>query len=310
MALALYEDALADPDPSTVGQARFRLGRIAWRQGRFDDALAEYAQAISIAEDRGMHLLRAHVENGIGAVHYARGAYKQARASYAIAEQLAGADTVLRGRIQLNIGVIANIEGDLSGAREAYLRSRDEFAAAGDESGEALVLHNLGMVYADMERWREADESYTRCLEIAERLGNRQMIANVLLNDSDVRCADGRYDEAVAQCERALAIYTEVGDEPGRGDALRGRAHALRRMGHLDAATLSLDEAMRIATHLQARLLEAEVARERGLVATAGGDDVEAERYLALALDAFTELGAQREVAEVRAELAALSEEG
>ena len=306
VALAFYERALADPDPAIVAEAHFRVGRIAWRQGRFDSALAEYASAAAMARTLGLHALSARIENGTGAVHYARGAYAQARASYAVAQELAGDDATLRGKILLNLGVISNIEGDLAGARDAYRRSRDAFASVADESGETLVLHNLGMVYADMERWDEAAECYARCLQLSERLGNRQMVANVLLNESEVECAGGRYDIAVAQCDRALAIYVEIGDEPGRGDALRGRAQALRRLGRFAEAASALQDAERIASRLQTRLLEAEVHREQGLLAAAMGDLAGATRRLTDALALFTELGAQRERDEVGAELSKL----
>ena len=308
VALAFYERALASSDPRVVAEAHFRVGRVAWRQGRFDDALTEYGQAATLARTLAIEGLQARVENGIGAVHYARGAYAQARASYAVAQELAGTDAVLRGKVLLNLGVILNIEGDLAGARDAYRKSRDAFASAGDESGEVLVLHNLGMVYADMEHWEEAAESYKRCLQLSERLGNRQMVANVLLNESDVHCAAGRYDVAVAQCDRALALYVEIGDEPGRGDALRGRARALRGAGRFAEAASSLQDATRIAARLQAALLEAEVHREQGLLAVAMGDRQGASHHLTAALDGFTRLGAQRECIEVRAELGSLGE--
>lgn len=308
VALAFYERALSSAEPRIVAEAHFRVGRVAWRQGRFDDALREYGQAATLARTLALDNLKARVENGIGAVHYARGAYAQARASYAVAQELAGTDAVLRGKVLLNLGVIANIEGDLAGARDAYKKSRDAFASVGDESGEVMVLHNLGMVYADMEHWEEATESYARCLQLSERLGNRQMVANVLLNESDVHCAAGRYDVAVAQCERALAVYVEIGDEPGRGDALRGRARALRGLGRFADATNSLQDAMRIASRLQTRLLQAEVQREFGLLASEMGDREEATRHLTAALAGFTELGAQRECIEVRVELRALDE--
>ena len=82
VALAFYERALDSTEPQVVAEAHFRVGRVAWRQGRFDDALSEYEKAATLARTLALQGLRARVENGIGAVHYARGAYAQARASY------------------------------------------------------------------------------------------------------------------------------------------------------------------------------------------------------------------------------------
>ena len=307
VAVTAYERLLDSADPAVVAEARFRLGRVAWRQGRFGDALSHYTAAAAGASHLGLRHLGARVENGVGAVHYARGAYAQARASYGVARELAADDPALLGKVLLNLGVIANIEGALDAARDAYRQSGRAFAAAGDDAGRALVLHNLGMVNADLELWDEAAESYAACLELCERQGNRQMVANVLLNQSELHDVAGRYDIAIAQCDRALMIYSEMGDQPGRGDALRARSRALRLLGRVDEAETNAAEALRIATKLQARLLEAEATRELGLVRLATGDRVSASLMLGRALASFTELGAAREVAAVRRELSQLS---
>src|SRR5579884_3620133 len=115
-AAAAYESALQSTDPLVVADARFHLGRVAWRRGRFDDAIAEYEKARALTLQHGAADLRARVENGLGVVFHSRGEFAQARAAYSVALQLAGDDTQ-RARVLLNLGAIANIEGDLDTAR-------------------------------------------------------------------------------------------------------------------------------------------------------------------------------------------------
>src|SRR5689334_15008124 len=110
-ASAAYESALGDDDPIVVADAHFHLGRVRWRQSRYDEAASHYEQARTAAVDLGANELRARIENGLGVVHHARGEMAQARAAYRVALDLA-ADTTQRGRILLNLGVIANIQGD------------------------------------------------------------------------------------------------------------------------------------------------------------------------------------------------------
>lgn len=298
-AAAAYGAALDDPDRRIVADAHFRLGRVSWRQGRYDEALAEYETARAMAMEIGDAEIRARAENGVGAVHYARGAYAQARAAYGVALDIT-TEPSLRGKITLNLGVIANIEGDLPTAREYYQRSRAIFRQAGDGAGEVLALHNLGMHHADVGEWDEADEAYARCLELCEEQGNRQMIANVLLNRSELSIARGSPEDAIAACDHALALYDRLGDEVGRGEALRWRGHALVRMKRLPEAEHALDEAIRIARRAQVRLLEAESLRDLGESRLAAGDRVAATQALRAALALFEQLGAQREVAEIR----------
>ena len=98
-ASAAYRRLSTSEAAGPAAQGLFRLGRVAWRQGRLDDALELYerarASAIELADDD----LRAAIENGVGSVYCQRGIFTQARSSFAVASELA-VSTALRGRIQ------------------------------------------------------------------------------------------------------------------------------------------------------------------------------------------------------------------
>ena len=71
--------------------------------------------------------------------------------------------------------------------------------------------------------WDEADEAYSRALRLFESQGNKQMIAQVLENQSEVSFGRDRLHEGIANCDLALAMFAEVGDEVGRGNGLRSK---------------------------------------------------------------------------------------
>lgn len=306
-ARAAYEAVAGQANGVLAATATFQLGRVAWRQGRLDEALGHYGDARQRAILLGNAELRARAENGIGAVHYARGEHAQARASYALALELSN-DPGLHGKVLLNLGVIAAMQGDAETARSYYLRSRERFARAGDETGAVMVLHNLGLLHADHEEWEEADEAYRACLELAERLDERQRVANVLLNRCEVLQARGDVVAALAEAERALALHTEIGNEAGRGEALRWTGSLLRALdpgGHARAEQL-LAEALRIATRNRLDLLHAEAARELGELKAARGDREGALEWLERARAAFEALGASPALKAVAARIEAL----
>jgi tetratricopeptide (TPR) repeat protein len=297
-AAAAFESYLDDPDPLTAATARFHLGRVVWKRGQLDAALQLCEEARDTAVKLRHQDLRAKVENAIGVLRVARGEYEQARAAYAVALDLTQ-DIVTRAKIALNLGVIANIQGHYDVARLQYSRSEALFAEAADDRGVALALHNIGMLRADRGEWDEADEAYARALGLFESQGNRQMIANVLVNRSEVSFGRDRVHEAIANCDLALAMYSEIGDELGRGDALRWKGHGFRRIGRLPEADAVLSDAMRIAERSRARLLQAEVLREVGFVRRAQQREPEANQAFVRALAMFRELGAEREVGEL-----------
>jgi tetratricopeptide (TPR) repeat protein len=300
-----YAVAAASSDMHVVAAATFRLGRVSWRQARFDEALRQYERARTLASLVTDDELVAAIENGVGAVQCERGLYVQARASYLVALERAG-QPALRGRVLLNLGVLANIHGDLDEARARYARSIAEFEQAKDEEGLALVYHNLGMVHADRADWVAATESYDKALTISERLGMRQMVANVLLNRSEVLCARKRGGEAVASSERALALFAELGDQAGRAEAHRWKGRALLQLADASGAREFLQEAVRLAKQLGTPLLEAEASRDLGELCLALDDHAGARTWLERALEGFETLGARRETAVVRELLAKL----
>src|SRR5690348_14505578 len=114
-ASAAYASVLDDIDPGVVADAHFHLGRVHWKQSRYDEAVREFDAARVLALQHDLPDLRARIENGQGIIHQTRGELAQAKACYALALDLAS-DAVQRGRITLNLGAIANIEGDFDAA--------------------------------------------------------------------------------------------------------------------------------------------------------------------------------------------------
>lgn len=297
-AAAAYTAVVEVPDVQLAAQANFCLGRVKWRQGRFDAALNAFDAARVLADRLGDDALTARVANGIGAVHYARGDFAAARRAYAAA-QLHTNDHAMQGKIILNLGVIENIEGNLLAALDHYARAFALFQESTDSDSATLALHNRGMVEADLERWDAADASFQAAFVNAAEAGNREMVAKTLVNRSEVLVARGDPAQAVKLCDEALIIYADVGDEVGRGEALRWRAHASARTGHVASAERDATEAQQIAIRCGARLLEAEAARELGGLRARLGDRTGSIKQFRRALALFTALGARREATEV-----------
>jgi tetratricopeptide (TPR) repeat protein len=298
---AAFASLTSHEDPRVVATAKLHLGRVAWRRNELDAALLLCEESRAVAMRLGDQDLRARVENAMGVLHVAREEYAQAKAAYVVALELTK-DTRTRAKIALNLGVIANIQGTLDVARKHYAQSLALFRESDDNRGVAMALHNIGMLHADLAEWDEADEAFREALVMLEQHGNRESIANVLVNRSEVMYGRGRVQDAIALCDQAKAAYAEIGDELGRGEALKWKAHGLRLLGRHGASVTALTEAVRIAQRTNTKLLEAEATRELARVYKADNRPREAQSTFTRALDMFRALGATRDVEELEAE--------
>jgi tetratricopeptide (TPR) repeat protein len=289
--------------PATQGL--FRLGRIAWRQGRLDDALELYERARASAIVLGDDDLRAAIENGVGSVYCQRGIYTQARMAFAVASELA-VSAPLRGRIHINIGALALLLGDVEEARASYERAVEILDSINDEEGLTIALHNLALVHSEEEDRDAAEQSFERCLLLAEKRGDRALMAGAILNQAELSCESERYAEALERSERSLAIFGELEDESGRAAALRVQGEIYRKMHQLEEAEPRLKESIRIAGRLQLLTLEAEAARELGMVKVGRGDVTSATKWLRRALARFSLMSADEEIHAIEEQLQAL----
>jgi putative nucleotidyltransferase with HDIG domain len=257
-----------------------------------------------------MHLgdreLAAEALNGLGLVHLERGEPEPAAAVFAQALELGGHRPAIRGRIEQNLGIVANIQGDFRLALSCYERSLEAFRAAQDTRMCAFAYHNLGMVNADQEQWGDADRYFAASLEIADAVGDVQLRGNVLLNRTEVHLACQRYEDARRSAEEALRIFDQLGVRQGKSEAYKFLGMLYRETGATALAEARFRSAMTLATESGDVLAEAEAMRELALLYRRLDRNHEALTLLNGSHRLFTRLGARADDQGVRGSVVAL----
>lgn len=123
----------------------------------------------------------------------------------------------------------------------------------------------------------EAIASFTRSLEIAERIGNRSRMVQALANIAITERARGGLDRAAAAAERTIAIAREIGNREQLLSALTTLGQVLTDQGHPARAQQALDEAITVVEGMrddagasaqeQQRFLESRTSPFEALVA-------------------------------------------
>jgi len=302
-AIVQYEAAIARAELTgeapLLAEALRRLAVVRHRRGEREAATASCERSLTVATDAGDAVLAAEALNTLAGFEFESGAIGPARERFYRALELGGSNPPLRGRIEQNLGILANIQGAHNEALAHYQQSPFAFQRSGDDHGCAIAYHNLGMVSADQGRWAEADEYFRRCLEITAAVGDVHLTGLGLLNRSEVHLARQRYGDAQGDAEAALRIFDRLGTRLDKADAYKVIGRVYRETGRLALAEARLTAAIELAISTDSVLSEAEASRELALLYQAMGRNQEALRLLAAAHRLFGRLDARVDLVDV-----------
>jgi putative nucleotidyltransferase with HDIG domain len=309
-ATAAYRRAIAIAEragaPAVLAESLRRLSLVAHRQHDTTLARELCARSHAVAVSAGLDVLAGEALNLAGGFDVQAGEFESARETFRRAVASSGGDAALLAKIQQNLGVVANIKGDLPAALEHYKRSLDAFQQAGDERGCATAYNNLGLASADQQLWEEADWYYRLALRTADRIGEVYLRGLALMNRTEVLLAWRRFDAARADAQAALAIFDTLGEKRHKSETYRIIGVVDRETGALDVAEELLRAAVALAAEVGATLEEAEALRELALLFQELNRNQDALRTLSDANRLFRRLDARRDMVDVGAKVADL----
>jgi len=309
-AIQRYETAIATAqqfgDQRVLAEALRRLAVVRHQRGDADQARALCLRSYDVAHHVDDDVLAAEALNTLGVMDITAGSLRDARETFLRVLDLGGASQALRARAEQNLGIVANIQGQLNEAVARYERSLDAYRSCGDEHGCAIAYHNLGMVSADRGRLDAADCYFQESRAFAERVGDVHLWALCLLNHAEVHVARQRFEDARQNAESALAIFDQLGAQRAKADTYRVLGMVYRETGRPALAESRLRSAIDLASAAGSALGEAEASRELALVHQAMGRNVEALRLLNAAYRLFRRLDARVDLVYVGGKVAEL----
>jgi len=281
----------------------------------------------------------ARVAEALGDVSELAGSYEQARAAYADARRIAKLP-IDRARLLRKNGVLHERSGNYAAALRSYALGIGLVRGTADDLGTERC--ELDIAYAGVllrqGRPSRCAQLATRVIDAADRLDYRRGLAHALYltHLASVYLADPRDDLG----ERAVAIFDELGDPVGEGNALNnlgvgayfrgewdvalGHYRASRAVrdrcgdvvgaatednnigeilsdqGHLDAARPLFEAARETWTLARYRIGIALATSNLGRIAVRAGQLDEGRELLMAALANFTDIGATAYVLDTR----------
>ena len=296
---AAIDAAVADDDAPTQAEALRRLSVVMHRQMERGVAHQLCVQSHEVASALGDDTLAAEALNTLGGFELEAGKTGDAGDLFRRALAMAHDMPALLGRIEQNLGIIANIRGDLNAALVHYQNSLTASTLARDDSGCAIAYHNLGMISADQHAWELADRYFDSSLALADSLGDVRLRGLCLLNRSEVFIARQRFEEARLSAEDALRMFDELDARAQKADAYKFLGVVYRETSRPVLAEARLKSAIELASECGSLLGEAEASRELAKLHQLMGRNQEALLLLNTARGLFVRLDARGDLSDV-----------
>jgi putative nucleotidyltransferase with HDIG domain len=302
-AIRRYDAAIiaaeAEDDGAVLAIALRRLGVVHHRRDDKERARALCHRSHDVALAMGKDVLVAEALNTIAGFDLERGEYDAARRTFRQALLLGGEDGAIRGRVRQNLGILANIQGDIPEALDHYRQSLDAFEECSDDRGRAISFHNLAMIHCDLEKWDEAHDYFSRSMALADTIGDVHLEGLCSLNITEIHLARQHFEDARNSAEVALEIFTRLGAQDGRAAAYRFLGMLYREAGKPALAEARLTLSLDLASDGHFPLEEAETLRELAVLYRSQGRNQEALKHLNVAHRVFRRLAAKADLVDV-----------
>jgi putative nucleotidyltransferase with HDIG domain len=302
-AIHLYQDAISTAERSgekaILAEALRRLAVVLHHRNESARARELCNRSYKVACDMGNDVLAGEALNTMGGLALRTGAMEDARAYFLQALERGGHARELMARVQQNLGILANIRGEIVAAVAHYERSVEAHIATNNEHGCATAYVNLGIAHTDLKQYDWADDYFNKSFEIAERAGDAYLQGMCLVNHAEAHFLRGRYDEARRNAESALAIFDQLDSRADKSEAYKMIGMVYRETGRPALAESRLRTAIDLAVSAGSILNEAEASRELALLMQAMGRNQDALTLLNAAHRLFGRLDARVDLVHV-----------
>ena len=175
----------------------------------------------------------------------------------------------------------------------------------GDHHAQARIHNNTGWVLELQGRYVEAIDHARQALDLYRATGHHSGQANALNNIGWYQALNGDYAAAIVNCQQALAIHAAIDDRIAQAATYDSIGYAHYRLGDHGAAELAYLEAIRLSQESGNLYQAAATQTSLGDVYLADGNDSSARQVWHQALATLEGLG-HPDAADVRARIGAV----
>ncbi len=206
-----------------------------------------------------------------------------------------------------NLGNIALGQGDWNRASEHFLKTIEIRRKTGDTRGIIVANNNLSFVFREQGDYERAREYCQTALTDAEKIKAGNLVCSALNNLAHLSILQGEFVPALVWLKRSIDIATEIGHKENRAEALWLTGEAYFGNAMLEEAYQSAADARALAFEIGSRINEGQALRVLGKVALVQGALDVAGDYFQSSLTVLIKLNNPIELARTHFQLALLT---
>jgi tetratricopeptide (TPR) repeat protein len=244
-ALGLLQQQGGEDKPELI-EATNLLGSVLQSQGRINDALKHYRNALLLAESLNLPPARAESLRRLASAHATNGEYPHAAERYRQAIDICRdiADQVALSGLHGELGDVFAEQGNVDDAITEFKEAQRLDQSQEDDLGMAVTYRRLGAAYQCQGKHDSADEAYRDARRLLENLDDEEEKALLYLNWGSLYEDQGQYRLALDAYGQAHALDA-MGLNPMRfASCLRQLGSASLRLGETKTAESYLTRAM------------------------------------------------------------------
>ena len=141
-------------------------------------------------------------------------------------------------------------QGQTEAALAALTKAAAAYENAGDESGRAEMLNNIGVIQRTRRENQAAIEAFNEALAIFTAQGEQNRQAQTLANLADLYAFTGQRDEAARYYSQSAALFAQTGDRQRQSQVLRAYSLMQLRRGQWLDAMMRMEESLSVRPRL------------------------------------------------------------
>ncbi len=187
-------------DSSGMAEQISNIGVVNEVTGRFDKAVENYLEALSIFKKLDNKTAASNIYNNLGIVNKMTGNYEQAVSCYKQVISTQGVDDMGASALN-NIAVVFEAQQRYDSALLYYKSAFEKYILLGDVEHQAVVTNNIGNIYLMRNDYVKARIMFNKALRMHRDKGSPMGELHVLRNLGKLALAENRLSEARSYLE-------------------------------------------------------------------------------------------------------------